>query len=313
MRPELQGERAREAADRPLRRRVARALPVPAEPRGTGDVHDAAAAPRDQVRDRVLARQERPDDVQVEDRAELLDGVVLGRRLDRARAARGVDRGSRCRRTARRRRPPWRRPASSSVTSHVTTRLPRSGNFSSSRAACSSSAAVSRPTSATWAPSRARCSVTTPPMPLAAPVTIGHLPGERCGARRSGSTLPPFCWLRCFGFFGRVVIGGTWSPRACAISSAPARIRSTSLGDPLLRQARARPGDADRAHDRRGASRIGDGDAPHAQVRLLERAGPPAGADLRQLGAEQAGVGDRVVAELLERACDHALDLVGVA
>src|SRR5438477_5766421 len=90
VRTELQRERPGESADRPLRGGVARPVPVAAEPGGSREVDDASAAARDHVWDHVLAGEERSDHVQLQDRAELLHGIVLRRRLDRARPSGGV-------------------------------------------------------------------------------------------------------------------------------------------------------------------------------------------------------------------------------
>src|SRR3989441_13064714 len=56
--PDLERYRAREPAQRPLRRRVRRAQLVAAQPRGAADVHDLAVALGDHRRQHVLDGQE---------------------------------------------------------------------------------------------------------------------------------------------------------------------------------------------------------------------------------------------------------------
>src|SRR5438105_316145 len=88
---ELECERAWEPAHRPLRGRIRDAVAITAEAGRSGDVHDPPASALDQMRDCELAGKERPDDVDVEDLAEVLRGHVLCRRLDRTDHTGGVD------------------------------------------------------------------------------------------------------------------------------------------------------------------------------------------------------------------------------
>src|SRR5207248_2055798 len=73
------------------RGRIGDAVAITAEAGRAGDVHDPPAAALDQMRDRELARKKRPDDVDVEDVAEVIRRHILCRRLDRADHTGGVD------------------------------------------------------------------------------------------------------------------------------------------------------------------------------------------------------------------------------
>ena len=129
----------------------------------------------DHRRDHGLAGQEGPDHVDVEDRAEVLERDVLGRRLDRPDHAGGVDEDvDAAEALVRGARELGGRGLVGDVTAHrqrlelaeVLLQVP----------ACDSIASMSRPASTSAAPSSASATQIGAPMPLAAPVTIATLP-----------------------------------------------------------------------------------------------------------------------------------------